>query len=124
MKQANELRIGNYVHFEKPVHVQLGDIIMPDIVRLGSYGIHLVDVDENTKVSGIPLAPEILKKCGFTNNWIRLSENIMLIIHPDEANIYDIKRDQTLQLLIPCSFLHQLQNLYRALTGTELNITL
>jgi hypothetical protein len=107
MIQATELRIGNWVNDAGMNALRITEIVEP----LPLY-------------YPIKLAPEILKKCGFTNNWIRLSENIMLIIHPDEANIYDIKRDQTLQLLIPCSFLHQLQNIYRALTGTELIITL
>jgi hypothetical protein len=66
----------------------------------------------------IPLTPEILVKAGFENfedGWYSLFDFTW--------NIYD-KVLRWMGVQIKCHDLHQLQNLYFALTGEELNIEL
>lgn len=71
---AAQLQKNNYLYFEKPVHVQLGRIIITDptgtdtppfkfkpVVELSSYGIHLVELDPNTIVEPIPITEGWLK---------------------------------------------------------------
>jgi hypothetical protein len=128
--KANELRIGNLVYFEKPVHVQLGDIIdlKNKIVSLSTYGIHLIEADENTKVNPIPLTEELLLKFGFSkhNNTFYLERIIFDISYNDE-----LENGISICIGEYCSrgscfehikSVHQLQNLYFALTGEELTI--
>ncbi len=117
MINAKELRIGNYVQHE-PYPDEIWQI---DFKLLESIDLQLVEC------VGIPLTPEILLNCGFEeymfysrsdvvykfgkyfiaiNGWFHLatSEESAIILN------YEIK------------YLHQLQNLIFALTGTELTI--
>jgi hypothetical protein len=110
MIQLNEIREGNLVYEFGKVHT-----------------ISFKDDDhwhlENFQP--IPLTPEILRKCGFeANNGKRLINDVWLVIHENEANIYDLYKNETVQMRIELKYLHQLQNLYFALTQTELNIQL
>lgn len=86
--------------------------------------------DDNLNIEPIPLTPEILEKCGFEkydyypdcecykvgNYFVSMSEDIWL--HQS------IGKKQAVILRENMSYLHQLQNLYYALTNTELPITL
>ena len=112
MIQANELRIGNYVY-------DVGG--QPSkVVRLTEEKIPLA--------SPIPLTPEILEKAGFNLQPQRISmwqrgrvkiwmgnNAIAYLKHEDKDESYYIGE---------CKSLHQLQNLYFALTGEELPIEL
>lgn len=115
MIKANELRIGNWI---LPEHNLDGDFHLVTGIGEGSVNGYIQDW-----YSPIPLTPEILEKCGFeATNGIEIKNYIWLVIHCDsgEANIYNIYKNETLQLRIECKYLHQLQNLYFALTGEEL----
>lgn len=114
--KADELMIGNYIYAE---------------VGLPSINIHAVlaqdilDINNGLcKVGPIPLNPEILKKCGFeevykspmhSTYWI---ENLSYYFwHEKKKQYAECKGIQ-----ISIKYLHQLQNLYFALTGTHLTI--
>ena len=64
----------------------------------------------------IPLTPEILEKCGFENSykfgmvWHNYLKRYAVVVNGE--SIENVPQN-----------LHQLQNLYFALTGTELNYT-
>lgn len=127
---AKELRIGNWV--KGP----LGEVMQVDILG------HLEEPDyvharnENTcgqnGFEPIPLTPEILEKCGFSNNgeydYFMKDEydddNKKIILHDmtdvDEAfEVYIYKHKHFLTTI---KYLHKLQNLYFALTATELEV--
>lgn len=108
MIQANELRIGNLVKNK------YGDIGQVDIVWLRL-------VTEGEIFEPIPLTEEILLKCGFEKkvNYVKgmtIQDGIAFF---DDNEFGHDKEDE-----IECKYLHQLQNLYFALTGQELTIEL
>lgn len=104
MIQSNELRIGNWVEF---------------------FGIRtkIKAIDEDLDASiidPIPLTEEILLKCGFLN--LPLLENHfyikgMLIWKCEEMFMHD-------KTGVQLKHIHQLQNLYFALTNQDLNVKL
>jgi len=79
----------------------------------------------------ILLTAEILEKCGFENNSITCSiainnkSYIYFDLKSKEVGIA-IKSDETGEgwIIIKVSFVHQIQNLYFCLTGTELTVNL
>lgn len=145
MIKANELRIGNYVH----VCYNAKGLVLP-LTNIYSR-IFTVDFDcaevanDNTKafseqkcfkysygyIEPIPLTEEILLKCGFS-----ITESIL----HENTNAYEIKSWGRIVLIngilqsdefyfldglsTEIKYLHQLQNLYFALTNEELTIQL
>lgn len=109
MIQANELRIGNWYDHNGSYRQ-----VTPNTIEEVWEG-------ERIYVNPIPLTPEILEKCGFEKydrflyrlkngwHWISVDTN-SLYIHGKQVVLID--------------YLHQLQNLYFALTGKELNVQL
>jgi hypothetical protein len=117
MIKANELRIGNW-YFEFGMPRQATGLL---IYKLESIRIRdKIAID----ISPIPLTPEILEKCGFReygpfSPWLTLGS----FSWSDPAGIsYEI--DEESAMLDHIKYLHQLQNLYYAVTGEELTITL
>ena len=133
MIQVNELRIGNYIN-------RLGEITIIKSIQIGTNGIGYV----YTPVSGaitlnqiepIPLTPEILEKCGFelkndtrnSNGWYLNVDNRRICWSDSDKEIVSLyfKEGQNYGYNdtlfdFKCKSLHQLQNLYFALTGEEL----
>lgn len=107
MIQANELRIGNWLLFtDFPVYNN------PVQVRQGELKQEWLD----WFAKPIPLTPEILEKCGF-ENWDKnkYSNDILCLTINGEGFLYLAN-----QRHVNIFYLHQLQNLYFALTGEEL----
>lgn len=113
MLKANELRIGNAVL--NPSNNQICFISSMDIS----------DIENRYKERNpIPLTPEVLEKFGF-NQW---SEGNWKTRHELNINGWSEKFNyyQPYSILstfcgsVLIKYLHQLQNLYFALTGTEL----
>lgn len=112
MIQANELRIGNWVK--------------------DSFGYLVIGVNAKVEFASayepITLTPEILEKCGFDDfksNVYGNDEYIELDLDGDIYNVFikQINIDETIDSILmhnQIKYLHQLQNLYFALTGEEL----
>jgi hypothetical protein len=123
MIQANELRIGNWIEA---------------VADMGNYQMKMTEhnftsVARNPNcVNPIPLTPEI-EKCGFEKgvethgfkNWYIKHLGFVLCNAPNDSenpNDWYLKVDIDKPNYICCiKYLHQLQNLYFALTNTELN---
>jgi len=140
MVQANELRIGNWVthrHFPYDFFnirsVSKDRLHMINIVDTGGYAI-----DYNlSDLHPIELTPEILEKCGFKKNrngessieindiasHLELMEGKEGYYYPSFTQTPQGDEERTVYFnRIRC--VHQLQNLYYALTQTELTINL
>jgi hypothetical protein len=115
--KATELRIGNWVNGE----FINGEFLLSQIFR----------IDGNDDCSGlepIPLTPEIMEKCGFEFNsdygkWAKRNPYFRVdgYLKRDGGVRVPLYNGQLSQLI---QYLHQLQNLYYALTGEELQINL
>ncbi len=111
--KANELRIGNWVlGASRGLPQQITPATLYQFDKLN--------------VLPIFLTPEILEKAGFekTMAWtyaIDLVGNIKLVYYLGERGVSIGFKDYS---DFKCEYLHQLQNLYFALTGEELNIEL
>jgi hypothetical protein len=111
MIKSNELRVGSTVLYIERI------VTIKNAVEL----YNAIDRSTNILYEPIPLTHEILKKCGFEKyepmmyrlksgwHWIALDIN----------SIYINGRQSVL-----VNYLHQLQNLYFALTGEELTVNL
>jgi len=122
MINPKELRIGNWVIFDRRHEQILGDIS-------GPHGLHQ---ESNSNLSPISLTPEILEKCGFVRSQNRPMQDHYEIKDGGKKFILYIpwRIDGLVKLYFapkwggiktPVVYLHQLQNLYFALTGAELN---
>ena len=125
--EANELRIANLIRYGNPIHKNLPTHIITGIMS------HTIYLDgegcssENTNIIGIPLTEEWLLRFGFKEKksfkakyWLYLKYDMYL--HWDGYNLFlwcdtVIKRDDH-----GIKHVHQLQNLYFALTGEELTL--
>jgi len=128
MIKANELRVGNWIasqYKEGPFKVTGGLIAAMD------------DGMDEYSVEGVPLTPEILEKAGFEDMKdgdfcisIHLGLQLFLSIYPDGAYPSFVKLpefsgcDHQVICVTLIYYLHQLQNLYFALTGEELTLDL
>lgn len=120
MINANELRITNNVYDN-------GKICTIESINAfadGEADVYLVETgNAGMFIDPIPLTEDVLFKCGFDKNDNMFTDNKLVGIE-----IYD----EDLHFRVLCgnyclcviNNLHQLQNLYFALTGEELNIKL
>lgn len=124
MIKALELRIGNIVMSAGTGELHPIAIKAHQIAQLCEYPEY---------AAAIPLTPEILDKCGFVNGEIRHSYYLHLLVEKyTTATQGWINNAWRVVLLggVPHAlghqfhYLHQLQNLFFALTGKELNISM
>lgn len=116
MIAANELRIGNKVLRTK--NNSLFTITAIDISTIANGDL---------SVTGIPLTPEILEQCGFKKShqgYMELSRDEFNLAFDETGLDIAINGNDIANTLSHIKYLHQLQNLYFALTGTELEINL
>ena len=119
--KASELRIGNYIQFrhtETPVKITLGDFVRE------YKNEHLEDYEP------IPLTEEWLVKFGFekvTDFQFSIDDSYLTLKVEDDnwdelcMDVFIMTLDMHKPFYITCiEYVHQLQNLYFALTGTEL----
>lgn len=113
--KANELRIGNIVLFKAKQDVvseisNAGHILC----EIGGFG----NLDKGY-IEPIPLTEEWLVKFGFKQDmdgWKLKDESYIYdegFLHTDIGDAYRVS-------IVPIKYVHQLQNLYFALTGEEL----
>lgn len=116
MVKANEIRIGNWIEFDNRFfEIHTISEVFPTL-NTAEFGIGVVDWNN---IKPIELTEEILFKCGFKED--------DLFYHKDDIIISNFYEDFLTLDGYDCSkirYLHQLQNLYFALTNQELNIEL
>lgn len=124
--KANELIIGNYVN-------NMGVMIKFDEDDWDCIVLKAFSQNPMERYTPIPLTEDILLKCGFT---FYKEENVWHTPHEFHIRVEDSELKQKNKVFwiyfdeqqdhpITCIFeLHQLQNLYFALTGEELTIKL
>jgi hypothetical protein len=133
--QAHELRIGN-----KVFPANNDNVLTIEEIKWKSIRVNYIRLDTNQPhvslipfedANPIPLTPEILEKAGFVLNkdiyrWH--NRGITICNNEDDTGFYwDLSNNNGYKLLTEwkdISHLHQLQNLYFALTGEELQINL
>ena len=102
--KAEELRIGNYIIYQKE-----------HIIKCDLKDIELSEIDREP----IPLTKEILLKCGY----VKQERNKYRVVG---HCIWNVQEDMFVcdKNGVILKYLHQLQNLYFALTGEGLNVKL
>lgn len=123
MIQANELRIGNKILCDGKMATVAN--LFPDNIRVKEKSIY-EQASHESMYEPIPLTPETLEKAGFEyqhdqTGMCYYCKNVYMFFDGEylSANFGHIKR-----LDVEVKYLHQLQNLYFTLTGTELEINL
>jgi hypothetical protein len=128
---ASELRIGNYVEYFKSVKAVVSVNREGGTWMIGAAD-HKGDLTKVRNVedgfNGIPITEEWLRKFGIKKD-VGFHEHLYAVKAEGYWGIYvDVQRHN---LIIeggewsheaPCRYVHQLQNLYFALTGEELTI--
>lgn len=130
-----ELRIGNLIldhegAIRKVAYV--GDTIglYNDIGGTQKYQHNPIISGDIKDLKGVPITPEILEKCGFENNELNIVRNVSIKSTVRGKYCYcDLEYDSAYYMPEPITlykieYLHQLQTLYFALTGKELEIKL
>lgn len=128
--ESKELRLGNYILLAKDhtfveTNVPAGAICKVQLIKSATVGIDCVRTNcvcfaeiPISKVDPILLTEEWLYKCDFRK---KESGNITTYYHPLielDAHFFPKGVDHTIEI----KYLHQLQNIYFALTGNELEI--
>ena len=111
--KANELRIGNYILFDNDVYDVRG--FVNERVK-----IHKREVYIGQLFKPIPLTEEWLLKFGFSKwkNKNNFSKGSFIVYTLSKKGFHFGKKSLRVEL----KYVHQLQNLYFALTGEELKI--
>lgn len=116
--EAKELKIGNWVIFDGG---------FPEQVRTETFAILYKYPERIRLIEPIPLTPEILEKAGFM--WSIYHQAFHKEGFPFDVNegnewftLYTFKKSTHITSCL--KYLHQLQNLFFALTGEELKIEL
>lgn len=127
--KASDLRVGNYVQ-SKPLSIPRLNISSDGVTEVSGYGISVMESDVENKLGfkPIPLTEEWLLKFGFSNGNKELSNCDLWDKH--WIGEFEIQKTGTGWSFDPYRFdkvvwfqyVHQLQNLYFALTGEELKI--
>lgn len=128
MIQANELRIGNWVYpnEENATPWPIVGILNDEKVYFGLSSFNGRQEELTSVIEPIPLTPEILLACGFvktmTGNYMIMDEDFWIDENKDG---FTCKRQISANVpnwmpIADIKYLHQLQNLYYALTQTEL----
>jgi hypothetical protein len=121
--KANELRIGNWVIIHNAFSKQQ---------NLSQITANWFVSDAYQQLSEpIPLTPEILVKCGFVlvnhihgYSFYTMDRQSQKDKSKPPIDVYENKTQYMGCLVNHCQYLHQLQNLYFALTGTELEVNI
>jgi len=122
--KATELRIGNYIYFDHPAN---DDLFVDGIKFVDGINDGFVICENNNydlnNCFGRQLTEEWLLKFGFTrqsNAYNCHHKNDFSIWSPKGSNRFDL--NDTINNVPEIMYVHQLQNLYFALTGNELTL--
>jgi hypothetical protein len=122
--KVSELRLGNYIYHNGEVV----PVVQIERRYKTMYRLNDLDVDERIiedHFQPIPLTPEWLERCGWQlvdqgrGPYYWLEKQCWFHIHlPEDGTLYANFNNNAVHI----KYLHQLQNLYFALTGEELTI--
>ena len=111
---ANELRLGNLLQLDGRWVMVDGQVIR-DITSVPG---------EAKRYERIPLTAAVLARCGFRDGSIRVSNDVGWAFKLEIVKGGDmVLAVEEYALPVGCKYLHQLQNLFYALTGEELNVS-
>lgn len=124
--ESKELMIGNWVQYHGGYR---------EILSVNIYGIVCIDngTDDymqttNQDIEPIPITPEILEMAGFEKDesgdvFCSLDFDVCLAFN-EHQQCTILQDGEPVLIMLHIKYLHQLQNLYYALTGTHLKIEL
>lgn len=118
MIKSDELRLWNFVFDKEQNKIDIIDVIEENRVSLLYSKFPYTPIN---LIQPVELTPDILEAAGFTNGIKTIQTSFL------ETELYVDLMDGDAGfnkhgLWFPCKYLHQLQNLYFALTGEELQI--
>lgn len=135
MVNVNELRIGNLITYLEEIYVING--IKYEELNPNKWRISFITIDGklgNAKgvdwIGPIPLAPEWLERLGFeykdgASDYGHYRHNLVYIYeHDSDPGLFHFSRGHMEGAKVEVKHVHQLQNLFFALTGEELNAKL
>jgi hypothetical protein len=123
--EAKELRSGNLLQ-GKPIQNVNQGVYSDGVITITAYGIYEIDGGRLTELKPIPLTEEWLLKFGFEKTFYEgeFGRYWDYIEHKHEFHLHGMgfkSEDMDFTFLMrKINFVHQLQNLYFALTGNEL----
>ena len=127
--KASELRLGNYLKYKKGHLCKVVSIPTNNIIDVKGLKDSYINGTYNTRdLQPIPLTAEWLLKFGFTEFYHKglkgyISDKFELLYNLDSHQMYSYNEaDGSIWNLTRCKHVHQLQNLYFALTGEGLTI--
>ena len=121
--KITELRVGNWINLHK-------NVLYEPYQNSSGFDLYKLDESDCSDASPIELNEDILVKCGFVkgvDNVFFLKTNLFYIRIFEEIGhvLFSLdKYSNSLKVSDSTKHLHQLQNLYFALTNEELNINL
>lgn len=125
MINANELRCGNKVFDQKTGDIQAITGVWNDRVKYGWQSVWNTTVND---IDGVPLTSELLEKAGFDYDGDKHAptwfNSIIGYIGKCEGGYTLPDSDGEPSISYVLKYVHQLQNLYFALTGEDLKIEL
>lgn len=129
MIDPKELRIGNWVHGYSSNYEHVPSFFKVESLdegRINPYCAHDGETWYAKEVTPIPLTTEILEKCGLieANSFHELQVDGINFVWDNSGLDVSFEGNQIAMPLLHIKSLHQLQNLYFALTGSELKIEL
>lgn len=128
MINANELRMGNLIEKDNVIYKFLS--LEQNHASTSEYRFYWVETLDgklgkyySSHFNPIPITPEILEKCGFDRNCILKISQGLNIEWSYGKEVWLTKEGEVIYEFENTQHLHQLQNLYFALTGEELTYT-
>jgi hypothetical protein len=134
--EVKELRINNWYKAGLQItgslecKLDINDVRMFKMTK--RHLMHIINFDLEPFIKSIPLTKEILLKCGFEYNNYQDSLSLK-VMSRGVINAYSVSDNPRIELGTESGYifgdsdikhLHQLQNLYHALTNEELNVEL
>lgn len=127
--EPTELRIGNFIQYNSPDHSICFDLVV-GINYSDDFHVHMVELHGRTPIningiSPIPITPEWLERLGFELHKPCGDEGFIKWKHKNGVYLLWIEGKfwhDHWSTGIWINSIHQLQNLYHALTGQELTV--
>jgi hypothetical protein len=120
--EAKELRIGNYFYGENEVDLTVHGIGTDEVENIIWYGDELGFYESQNKCFGIPIDEGWLLKFGFEKRSGTIVWHLDTIEITQTSESFLFEYGLTGSKWIQIKYVHQLQNLYFALTGKELEL--